>query len=81
MRNPKEKRFVSIRVRLFLQIGAIFLFAVLVLLGLNRWYLPAIYTYNTRRNMREIANSIDQMNLQSADLPMQLAALEKSNAR
>ncbi len=79
MRNPKEKRFVSIRVRLFLQIGAIFLFAVLLLSALNRWYLPAIYTYNTRRNMREIADSIDRMNPSSADLPMQLAVLEKSN--
>ena len=43
MRKKQEKRFVSIRVRLFLQIGAIFLLAVLVLLGLNRWYLPAVY--------------------------------------
>lgn len=79
MRKKREKRFVSIRVRLFLQIGAIFLLAVLVLLGLNRWYLPAVYAYNTRKNMQQVAESIDGMNIADASLPTQLAALEKSN--
>lgn len=79
MRKRQEKRFVSIRVRLFLQIGAIFLLAVLVLLGLNRWYLPAVYAYNTRRNMQKIAETIDQMDASDGNLPMQIAALEKNN--
>ena len=36
MRKKQEKRFVSIRVRMFLQIGAIYLLAVLLQLGHNR---------------------------------------------
>ncbi|MGN0562559.1 MAG: ATP-binding protein [Candidatus Fimenecus sp.] len=79
MRKKQEKRFVSIRVRLFLQIGAIFLLAVLVLLGLNRWYLPAVYAYNTRQNMQKVAEAIDALDMTAADLPAHLTALEKSN--
>ena len=79
MRKNQEKRFVSIRVRLFLQIGAIFLLAVLVLLGLNRWYLPAVYAYNTRQNMQTVAEAIDALDITAADLPAHLAALEKVN--
>ncbi|MGN0570738.1 MAG: ATP-binding protein [Candidatus Fimenecus sp.] len=79
MRKKTEKRFVSIRVRLFLQIGAIFLLAVAMLLGLNRWYLPAVYAYNTRKNMQQVAEAIDQFDMTSAELASHLAALEKSN--
>lgn len=79
MRKKTEKRFVSIRVRLFLQIGAIFLLAVLLLLGLNRWYLPAVYAYNTRKNMQKVAETIDGMQISDSTLPMQISALEKNN--
>lgn len=79
MRKGTKQRFVSIRVRLFLQIGAIFLLAVLVLLGLNRWYLPAMYAYNTRKNMRQVADTIDALDVSDPTLSIQLATLEKSN--
>ncbi len=62
-----HKKFRSIRVKLFLQIGAIFLLAVLFLLALNRWYMPEIYAYTTRRNMREIAEQNGFVNAKKHD--------------
>ena len=58
--KAKTRRFMSVRLKLFLQIGAIFLAAVLVILSLNRWFLPEIYAYNTKRNMLKIADTIVQ---------------------
>ncbi len=77
MRKPKSQKFRSIRVKLFLQIGAIFLLAVLFLLALNRWYMPVIYTYTTRRNMREIAEQIDVLDPTAADFGARLSSFEK----
>ena len=72
-----HKKFRSIRVKLFLQIGAIFLLAVLFLLALNRWYMPEIYAYTTRRNMREIAEQIDVLEPSAADFGARLSSFEK----
>lgn len=73
-----RKKFRSIRVKLFLQIGAIFLLAVLFLLALNRWYMPVIYTYTTRRNMQEIAEQIDALEISAPDFGARLSSFEKS---
>lgn len=42
-KETKSKRFISIRLRLFLQVGAIVLIAVMLILALNKWYLSSIY--------------------------------------
>lgn len=78
MHNVRQKKFRSIRVKLFLQIGAIFLLAVLLLLALNRWYMPVIYTYNTRRNMQEIAEQIDLLSPSASDFGARLSSFEKN---
>lgn len=78
MRKVRQKKFRSIRVKLFLQIGAIFLLAVLLLLALNRWYMPVIYAYNTRRNMQDIAEQIDLLTPSAADFGARLSSFEKS---
>lgn len=78
MHNVRQKKFRSIRVKLFMQIGAIFLLTVLLLLALNRWYMPVIYAYNTRRNMQNIAEQIDTLDPSAAEFGARLSSFEKS---
>lgn len=51
-KETKSKRFISIRLRLFLQVGAIVLIAVTLILALNKWYLSSIYILNQKRTMQ-----------------------------
>ncbi len=51
-KETKSKRFISIRLRLFLQVGAIVLIAVMLILALNKWYLSSIYILNQKRTMQ-----------------------------
>lgn len=79
MSKQGKKRFFSIRSRLFLQVGAIILTAILLILALNRWCLPFIYTYNVHRNMRSVAAQIDELDQTSPLYYNHLALLEKQN--
>lgn len=74
-----KKRFISIRSRLFLQVGAIILIAVTALLALNRWYLPNIYILNKQRNMKSVAEQIDKLDYKSETYFSQISAFEKEN--
>ena len=77
--KAKTRRFMSVRLKLFLQIGAIFLAAVLVILSLNRWFLPEIYAYNTKRNMLKIADTIVRADAAGETDFDRVSALEKEN--
>ena len=77
--KAKTRRFMSVRLKLFLQIGAIFLAAVLVILSLNRWFLPEIYAYNTKRNMLNVADTIVQADAAGETDFDRVSALEKEN--
>lgn len=74
-----KKQFVSIRFRLFLQVGAIILIAVMVLVALNRWYLPNIYILNQQRQMESIADEIDKLDYQSSEFFSRISSFEKEN--
>lgn len=75
-----RKHFVSIRSKLFLQVGCIFLLVVLSLLAINRWYLPEIYAYNTRQNMRQVAEEINALDASAQGFAAQISEYEKENA-
>lgn len=77
--QKNRTRFMSVRLKLFLQIGAIFLAAVLFILSLNRWFLPVIYAYNTKRNMQQVAETVVQTAADGEKEFDRLAALEKEN--
>lgn len=59
MTEKGKKRFVSIRTRLFLQVGFVILIAIAFILVLNNFLLPDIYTRNEKRAMREVYRIID----------------------
>ena len=42
MNNKQSKKIISIRTRLFLQVGAVVVVAVLLILSLNNFLLPTI---------------------------------------
>ena len=66
-KETKSKRFISIRLRLFLQVGAIVLIAVMLILALNKWYLSSIYILNQKRTMQYLAEEIDTYDVSAAD--------------
>lgn len=78
-KENKSKRFISIRLRLFLQVGAIVLIAVTLILALNKWYLSSIYILNQKRTMQDLAEEIDTYDVSSADYSSKIALLEKDN--
>lgn len=80
MKNKHGKRYLSIRARLFVEVGAVILIAVTVILSLNGSLLPVIYTYNEKQNMISVSKEID--GYISSDLnPTELiSALEKENS-
>ena len=59
MTEKGKKRFMSIRTRLFLQVGFVILIAIAFILVLNNFLLPDIYTRNEKRAMREVYRIID----------------------
>ena len=78
-KETKSKRFISIRLRLFLQVGAIVLIAVTLILALNKWYLSSIYILNQKRTMQDLAEEIDTYDVSAADYSSKIALLEKDN--
>ena len=48
MNNKQSKKIISIRTRLFLQVGAVVVVAVLLILSLNNFLLPTIYAKNEK---------------------------------
>jgi len=78
-KETKSKRFISIRLRLFLQVGAIVLIAVMLILALNKWYLSSIYILNQKRTMQYLAEEIDTYDVSAADYSSKIALLEKDN--
>ena len=76
-KKTKSKRFISIRLRLFLQVGAIVLIAVMLILALNKWYLSSIYILNQKRTMQYLAEEIDTYDVSAADYSSKIALLEK----
>lgn len=78
--KKSKKRFISIRSRLFLQVGAIILIAVGVLLALNRWYLPNIYIFNKQKSMKSVAEQINELDYTSEAYFSQISAYEKDNS-
>lgn len=63
--NSNHKKFLSIRVKMFIQLSAIFLAAVTVILIINTLYLNDIYLYNKKQDMKEIADRINYLDIQS----------------
>lgn len=59
MTEKGKKRFLSIRTRLFLQVGFVILIASIFIIVLNNFLLPDIYTRNEKRTMREVYRIID----------------------
>ena len=53
-----KKPSVSIRFKLFAQVGAILTLAIFAFLALNFWYLGDVYIENEKKNMIEIADNI-----------------------
>ena len=58
---------VSIRIKLFAQVGAILLLAIFAFLALNYWYLGDIYINNEKKNMASVAEEISRINPERED--------------
>ena len=56
MNNKQSKKIISIRTRLFLQVGAVVVVAVLLILSLNNFLLPTIYAKNEKHSMIDVKN-------------------------
>lgn len=80
MNKKADKKFISIRTRLFLQVGAVVFVAVLLILSLNNYLLPTIYAQNEKRTMVEVKTEIDGFDFAADDCTEDLSALEKSTA-
>lgn len=78
MSKIQNKKFISIRTRLFLQVGAVVFVAVLLILSLNNSLLPTIYAQNEKRTMVEVKNEINGFDF-AADCTEELSALEKKH--
>ncbi len=80
MKNKQGKKYISIRSRLFLEVGAVILVAVTVILSLNNFILPAFYVYNERRNMKSVCGEIDDFLSTGADATQYVSQQEKNNS-
>ncbi|MEG1835794.1 MAG: HAMP domain-containing sensor histidine kinase [Oscillospiraceae bacterium] len=80
MKNNKSNRFISIRLKLFLEAGAIILFAVILLLSFNKWFLSDIYVFNEKHNIKVIAEQINSMPYPSEQYYSQIEIIEKENS-
>ena len=77
MNNKQSKKIISIRTRLFLQVGAVVVVAVLLILSLNNFLLPTIYAKNEKRSMIDVKNEISAFDFNAGDYVSQLSSLEK----
>ena len=80
MARTKDKKFISIRAKLFLQVGAVILIAIGIILALNNFLLPEIYTVNEKRTMKEVCKAIDKLDYTSDDYQYAIASYEKENS-
>ena len=74
-----KKPSVSIRFKLFAQVGAILTLAILAFLALNYWYLGDVYIENAKKNMVEIAESISAVSPEREDFSSILNQYENDN--
>ena len=79
MTEKRQNKFFSIRTRLFLQVGFIMLIAIAVILILNNFLLPEIYTLNEKRDMVRVYKSIDGLSYEQEDYTQSIGAYEKAN--
>ncbi len=78
--TEKRKKFISIRARLFFQVGAVILAAIIIILALNNFLLPEIYTRNEMSAMKEIAKEIDGISYTEAGFSEKISLYEKQNS-
>lgn len=74
-----KKHFITIRLKLFAQIVAILLLAILAFLALNYWYLGDIYITNEKKNMTGIADEIDNLDFSSESFANMLRSYESES--
>ena len=67
MNNKQSKKIISIRTRLFLQVGAVVVVAVLLILSLNNFLLPTIYAKNEKHSMIDVKNEISTFDFNAGD--------------
>jgi len=74
-----KKPSVSIRFKLFAQVGAILVLAIIAFLALNFWYLGDVYIENEKRNMIGIADEISKISPEREDYSSVLNQYENDN--
>lgn len=79
MKNKNGKKIISIRARLFFEVGAVILVAVSFILSLNYFLLPTIYTYNEKQKMKNVCKDIDNYLADGVNPSGYFSSLEKEN--
>lgn len=79
MKKNNGKKFISIRARLFFEVGAVILVAVSLILSLNYFLLPTIYTYNEMQNMKSVCAELDSALSGGADAKSYVPLIEKEH--
>ena len=74
-----KKKSVSIRFKLFAQVGAILLLAILAFLAINYWYLGDIYISNEMKNMSDLARKIEALDINSEGYANAVGAYENES--
>lgn len=77
MKQTDGKKFISIRARLFLQVGAVILFAIIIILILNNSLLPEIYTQNEKKSMKSVYEEVNGLSFEDAAFSEKISLLEK----
>jgi len=74
-----KKPSVSIRFKLFAQVGAILILAIFAFLALNYWYLGDIYIDNEKRNMADMADEISKIDSSLSDYSGRIRQFESKS--
>lgn len=74
-----KKPSVSIRFKLFAQVGAILVLAILAFLALNFWYLGDVYIDTEKNNMVELAEEISAIDPLREDYTAMLSQYESDS--
>lgn len=74
------KRFYSIRTRLFLQVGFVILIAIAIIIVLNNFLLPDIYTRNEKRLMIDTYRIIDGLDETDESYKRKIENYERINS-
>ena len=74
-----KKPSVSIRFKLFAQVGAILVLAILAFLALNFWYLGDVYIDTEKSNMVALADEISGIDPKREDFSAMLAQYESDS--